>query len=180
MDYRRNQHKIIAIEETESMDQFNLLVDLLEKQDYCHYEISNFARNEKYSRHNMSYWTGEKYLGFGPSAHSYDGNLRRWNLARNASYMKALQSREQYFETEVLDPKTQYHDYILTNLRTQNGVDTESIKERWGIDFLEHFIKCSKKFLENGKLSKTGNTIILTREGMFISDHIISELFMQT
>ena len=180
MEYHRIKQKISAIDENQSMEQFNWLIDTLEEKGYCHYEISNFARDGKFSKHNMAYWTGEPYLGFGPSAHSYDGQSRRWNLSRNSSYMKALQTGEKYYETEVLTPREAYHDFILTRLRTHKGIDTKKINEIWGGDFLQHFMQGSRKFLAGGKLLQTGNTIRLTREGMFISDHILSALFMPT
>lgn len=180
MDYKRKKLKISAIDENLSLEQFNLLIDSLEKNGYCHYEISNFARDGKFSKHNIAYWTGEKYLGFGPSAHSYNGRSRRWNLSRNSSYMKAMQTGEKYFEIEELNQVEQYHDFLLTRLRTHKGVDKEVIKKNWGIDFLNHFMKNSEKFLAGGKLIQSGDRIMLTREGMFISDHIISELFMPT
>jgi len=180
MDYRRKKSKITAIDENESIDQFNVLVDLLEMKGYCHYEISNFARDKKFSRHNMAYWTGEKYLGFGPSAHSYDGHSRRWNIARNSSYMNSRMAGEKYFEKEILDSTAKYHEFLLTSLRTTKGVDINTINEKWGANFLQHFHRQSEKYFASGKLVQKENMIKLTREGMFISDHIISELFMPT
>ena len=180
LDHRKNKKRIIAIGENESLEQFNMLLDHLEQYGYRHYEISNFALDNYISRHNMAYWTGEKYLGFGPSAHSYYGHSRRWNLDRNAGYIRALQEGKVYYEQEILDKKAQYHDYLITNLRTSRGVDLKFILRKWGKRYYRHFIQHTEAFLRSGKLLKNGNIVILSREGMFISDYIILDLFMQT
>jgi len=178
LKHRKNKGRVNAIDENESLDQFNMLTGHLEKFGYMHYEISNFARDDYMSRHNMAYWTGKNYLGFGPSAHSYYGHSRRWNLSRNSSYLRAIQEGGVYHEQEILDSKAKYHDYLITNLRTRRGIDLELILKKWGPEYYKHFNQRAAGFIKNGRLLKKGNIASLSREGMFISDYIISDLFM--
>lgn len=180
LNYRMKRKRFKATGENDSLDQFNVLIDHLKSYGYTHYEISNFARDDKFSKHNLAYWTGEKYFGFGPSAHSYYGHSRRWNIARNTGYIRAITEGKKYFENEVLNTRDQYHDYLLTNLRTHKGINTAYVLEKWGEESLRHLTKQAEVFIDNGKLLKNGNTILLSREGMFISDYILADLFMQT
>lgn len=179
LDYRLTKQKIHALDEETSLEMFNSLIDHLDSKGYVHYEISNFARNGKYSKHNLAYWTGKKYLGFGPSAHSYDGKTRRWNLPRNSGYIRALREGNKYWAEEVCDMVTRYHDYLLTGLRARQGIDKDRILSEWGPEFLSYLEKHASPFLKSEKLLEKGNRLTLSREGMFISDYIISALFMQ-
>ena len=179
LEHRRKKSKVIPLKENESFVQFDMLVDTLEQHEYCHYEISNFAREGKFSRHNRAYWSGEKYYGFGPSAHSFNGLERRWNYSRNASYIASLQNGNIYYETEIPDRKEQYHEYLLTHLRTNRGISIEAVDQKWGSTYRQHLQKSAEAFINGKMLLKKEDKLVLTRKGMFISDYIISSLFMQ-
>ncbi len=119
-------------DEKDSEEQYHLLVDKLQQSGYQHYEISNFARPGFISRHNSAYWKGKKYLGVGPSAHSFNGKIRRWNIAKNTSYINFVNQGSVYHEQEVLDNRTHFHEYLMTSLRTMWGTDLEYITEAFG------------------------------------------------
>ncbi len=179
-DYGKRKNRFSVISDNESLDQYKTLTGRLEQYGYRHYEISNFARPGFISRHNSAYWNGQKYIGIGPSAHSFDGKTRRWNHARNASYIKALSSGSVYFECETPDEKARYHEYLITHLRTCWGVNTVHIRELWGEEYYDHFFRQAGPFIAGGKLVSEGDTVKLSEEGMFIADHIVTGLFMQT
>ncbi len=178
LDYRRRKGKIVPLDENRSLDHYNILCERMEKHGYQHYEISNFALPGFISKHNSAYWKGEKYLGIGPSAHSFNGNTRRWNISGNASYMKRIMEGNRVHEEEMPDNNSRFHDYLMTSLRTMWGVDIEHIRREWGEDYYRHILKHSAPYTKSGKISSVGGKLILTREGMFISDHIIRELFL--
>jgi oxygen-independent coproporphyrinogen-3 oxidase len=178
LDYRRLKHRFETLDEQVSRDQYNLLVNKLKGEGYQHYEISNFALPGYISKHNSAYWSGEKYLGVGPSAHSYNGLVRRWNVSRNTSYIKLIREGSVFFEEEELDAASSYHDYLMTSLRTMWGVDLERIRKEWGNQYAEHCSRQAGPFVQSGRMIKEGEKLILSSEGMFIADHIISELFL--
>jgi oxygen-independent coproporphyrinogen-3 oxidase len=178
LDYRRRKKKFSVPEEKISLDQYALLTDHLQHKGYMHYEISNFALPGHISRHNSAYWRGGKYLGVGPSAHSFDGNTRRWNLARNTSYIRSVLAGMAYYETEELDMNTRYHDYVMTSLRTMWGIDLEYIGKTFGQTCKDHCVKGADPFLQSGRMTQHGNRLLLSKEGMFIADHIIASLFL--
>ncbi len=178
MDYHRKKNKVTPVDENRSFDHYSILAEQMEQSGYLHYEISNFARPGCISRHNSAYWKGEKYLGVGPSAHSFNGSNRRWNIAKNASYIKRISTGIPVHEEEILGEKERFHDYIMTSLRTIWGLDLEYLEKEWGKVYYEHIIKQSALYIQNGKISSTDDKLILTRQGMFIADHIIRELFL--
>jgi oxygen-independent coproporphyrinogen-3 oxidase len=177
MDYRRKKGKFQVQAEEMSRDQYHLLVDRLRAAEYMHYEISNFAFPGYLSRHNSAYWKDEKYLGAGPSAHSYNGYTRRWNIARNASYMKLVQAEALYYETEELDNQSRYHDYIMTRLRTMWGIDLDYIRNEFGRARHDYCLQQAMPYLLTGRMQKEGNRLYLSEEGMFIADRMIESLF---
>lgn len=178
LDYRRRKKRFSLPEEQISFDQYELLTDQLQHKGYMHYEISNFALPGHISLHNSAYWKGGKYLGAGPSAHSFNGNTRRWNLARNASYIKNVLDGIVYYESEELDTNTRYHDYVMTSLRTMWGIDLEHISKAFGQNYKDHCVKEAGPFVQRGKMNKDGNRLFLSKEGMFIADHITESLFL--
>lgn len=159
-----------------STEMFSMLIDTLAQNGFEHYEISNFAKGKKYSIHNTSYWKNEKYLGLGPSAHSYDGESRSWNVASLAEYIAAIRSGELPRETEKLTSAQKYNEFILTSLRTMWGVDLNRLKEKFGQEPFDYCLQNARKFIREGLLAIKDNALMLTREGIFISDGIMSEL----
>lgn len=178
LDYRRRKRKVKPMNENSSMDHFKILTERMEREGYEHYEISNFALPGCISQHNSAYWKGEKYLGVGPSAHSYNGEVRRWNMSRNSSYIRGISNKQRVYEDEILDKESSMHDYLMTSLRTMWGTDLKHLKNKWGEEYYEHVLLRAKPFIQTGKLLNDEGKLILSREGMFIADHIISALFI--
>ena len=152
-------------------EQFLILMDWLTSAGYEHYEISNFAKAGYRSRHNSSYWQGKKYLGLGPSAHSFNGTSRQWNVSNNSIYISSLLKREILFEKEILTPTQQINEYIMTSLRTMEGLDLR----RAGND---EIIKRGQQYIDTGKMILKENKLILTKEGKLFADGIAAELFV--
>jgi oxygen-independent coproporphyrinogen III oxidase len=171
------QKKVPAPDDEKSSAQFELLMDMAAKAGYDHYEISNFARDGKYSRHNTSYWQRKKYIGVGPSAHSFDIASRQWNVYNNPVYIKSLQSGIIPFEKEELTRKDKFNEYILTSLRTKWGVDTNVVEAEFGQwtkeDLLEKLLAKSAE----GLVREENGVFTLTRKGKFFADRISAELF---
>lgn len=168
--------KIAPAEEELSVSLFSTLIYKLTEAGYLHYEISNFARPGYISQHNSSYWTGQKYLGIGPSAHSYDGESRQWNISSLPLYLKGVASGHPDVELEELDLNTRYNDYIITGLRTMWGIRLPEIKEQFGEEkqtYLEHQ---AAAYLRKGLLIRKNDRLTLSKEGIFISDGIMSDL----
>ena len=166
------------LSENESVRQFNLLIDEAEKAGFEQYEISNFARDEKYSRHNTAYWMGTAYLGLGPSAHSFDRISRRWNVSHVESYIKGIESGSSYFEEEILTEKERYNEYILTHLRTKWGIDLEVVENEFGLGYKSNLLKQIEKYLQTGNVLLNNRVFTLSRNGLFISDEIMTELMI--
>jgi len=176
--------KMIKLGKTEDVnpdkqsDQFLLLMRWLKDAGYEHYEISNFAKPGFRSRHNTSYWQGKKYLGIGPSAHSFDGVSRQWNISNNNTYIDSLKTNSLPFEKEILTAAQQLNEYIMTSLRTIEGIDLRLVERKFGKKEKEQLLQLVKKYMENKKVvvSETGN-LILTNEGKLLADGIASDLF---
>lgn len=165
--------KVTEIAEEDSLRMYDALCDTLCANGYEHYEISNFAKQGYRSRHNNSYWTGEKYIGIGAAAHSYDVGSRSWNVANVLEYIEmAERGRRPLDEIEIVDDITHYNDTITTALRTKEGVDINTLNEK----FKEHIIKESKQYIDMGLLKTDGCHISLTRKGIYVSDGIMSDL----
>ncbi|UCH15256.1 MAG: radical SAM family heme chaperone HemW [Bacteroidales bacterium] len=171
-----NEGVLSQLSDNESLKQFELLIELAQKNKFIHYEISNFAKDEYYSIHNTNYWKQKKYLGIGPSAHSYNYISRQWNIADNNKYIEGVNNSRPYTEKETLDATMKYNDYILTSLRTMWGTDLSYIESSFGAKYSAHIAGKSKKFLDGSNLTEDRNILKLTEKGKFISDYIISEL----
>lgn len=167
---------INAVGEDTSLEMFSLLIDRLEAGGFMHYEISNFAKEGYFSRHNSSYWLGKKYLGIGSAAHSFDGKNRSFNVASIDRYIYEIGQGRVPSEIEVLNPKTAYNDFILTGMRTMWGVNLELLEKNFGADMLKYCLNNVQKHLEGGFVSKEDNILKLSRKGIFISDSIMSDL----
>lgn len=170
------KHKVEEVDEESSVDFFALMIDLLTEAGFQHYEISNFCKPGKHSQHNSSYWTGKKYLGCGPSAHSFNGNTRQWNVSSLDKYIAGIEKGIPNFEIEELDVTTRYNDFVITSLRTMWGLSLNRLEEEFGTEFKQYCLENAQPYLYSGKLDMRDNTLFLSKEGIFISDGIMSDL----
>lgn len=166
------QRRIRPVDEETSLRFFSMLMDALHAAGYEHYEISNFCKPGYYSRHNSSYWQGVPYLGCGPSAHSYNGKEREWNASSLTGYLRHRTS-----ETELLDSTTRYNEYVMTSLRTAKGISLIHLENSFGKHRRDYCLAMAKPYLDSCRLEREADNLRLTREGIFISDTIISDLF---
>jgi len=169
---------VANVDDEQAEAQFNILVDVLEKNDFVNYEISNFGKQGYFSKNNTSYWQGKKYIGIGPSAHSFDGQNRSWNVRNNPKYIKALEGEVLPKETETLSKTDRYNEYVMTGLRTIWGVSLEKIELNYGQAYLDYLNKQAKKYLEKHLLFVDDGKLLATKKGKFLVDGIASDLFM--
>jgi oxygen-independent coproporphyrinogen III oxidase len=169
--------KIAEPQDEVASNHFIILVETLQKNGFIHYELSNFGKESYFSKNNSAYWLGKKYIGIGPSAHSYDGKKRGWNVANNSLYLKSIQNDKLPIETETLTISDRYNEYIMTGLRTIWGVSLERIEEEFGLEYLDYLKKQSQKFLNDELLSIENNILKPTAKGKFLTDGIASDLF---
>lgn len=179
------------VSEEETVRHYNILVERTKENGFEHYEISNFAKHDCRSQHNSIYWNDEKYLGLGPSAHSYDGNSRQWNISNLTKYIQLVNADidpdinadidtdlGRYYEKEILSKEDKFNEYVMTSLRTSWGCDVEKISAKYGSYYSEHFLKNVKKYLTSGMMLMKDSKFILTDEGMLFADGIAAELFL--
>jgi oxygen-independent coproporphyrinogen-3 oxidase len=159
-------------------EHFEIIVDYLNNIGFEHYEISNFAKPGNRSKHNSSYWKGIPYVGLGPSAHSYNGTSRQWNVANNALYMQALEKRELPFEIEQLDQAAQYNEYMMISLRCIEGFDLKYIESSFGKAYGEHTQSVIQKLESQDVLEQTNNGYCLNKSAKFLADGIAAEFFI--
>jgi oxygen-independent coproporphyrinogen-3 oxidase len=159
-------------------EHFQILVEMLEKNGFIHYELSNFGKENYFSKNNSAYWLGKKYIGIGPSAHSYDGISRSWNISNNAVYLNSLEENKLPCKTEILSKTDRYNEYIMTGLRTIWGVSLDRIEKEFGIPYLEYLTIQAQKFLDDNLLSIEENVLKATKKGKFLTDGIASDLFL--
>ncbi|PTT16024.1 coproporphyrinogen III oxidase [Flavobacterium sp. HMWF030] len=169
--------KIAEPQDEVASNHFMILVEMLQKNGFIHYELSNFGKEGYFSKNNSAYWLGKKYIGIGPSAHSYDGEKRGWNIANNSLYIKSIQENKLPLETEILTISDRYNEYIMTGLRTIWGVSLERIENEFGLEYLNYLNKQSQKFLNDDLLSIENNILKPTPKGKFLTDGIASDLF---
>jgi oxygen-independent coproporphyrinogen-3 oxidase len=169
---KKVHNKILSIpDEDYIIEQYKTLIFKLKNAGINQYEISNFAKKGCQSIHNSNYWSGQKFIGVGPSAHSFDGKKRRWNIANNAIYMKKIDS----FEVELLSENEQWNEYILTRLRTTNGINLVELKNLFDVD--NQFLQTKEEYIKQNWLLEVDNQIKLTQEGQLRADFIASEFF---
>jgi oxygen-independent coproporphyrinogen-3 oxidase len=161
-----------------AQEHFSILVELLEANEFIHYELSNFGKSNYFSKNNSSYWLGKKYIGIGPSAHSYNGISRSWNVSNNSLYIKAIQENQLPNEEETLTISDRYNEYIMTGLRTIWGVSLDKIETEFGITYLDYLMKQVQKFLNDDLVIIKDNILRPTKKGKFLTDGIASDLFM--
>lgn len=170
-------NKIKPASEDQQSEQFTLLVNLLQKQGYEQYEVSNFALKGFRSVHNGNYWKGEYYLGIGPSAHSFNGKSRSWNIANNSKYIQLVKEQKQdWIETEVLSHKDRFNELLLTGLRTTDGLKISQLAEI--LPFTKEFDQTKSEFIKSGWMIEENGQLKLTKEGLLKADYIASELFI--
>ncbi|MDX5586129.1 MAG: radical SAM family heme chaperone HemW [Aureibaculum sp.] len=179
--------KYPPIDEDKALQHFHILVEETEKKDFIQYEISNFGKPDYFSKHNTSYWLGKSYLGIGPSAHSYNGIQRSWNVSNNAKYLKSLHSDTVPQEIEELSVKDRFNETVMTGLRTIWGVSINEIESNFGADYKEGLLKNSEEFINQQLLEivtadcsnkENVEKLKITKKGKFLVDGIASELFM--
>ena len=161
-----------------AQEHFQILVDKLSENGFIHYELSNFGKENYFSKNNSSYWLGKKYIGIGPSAHSYDGKNRGWNVSNNSRYIKSIQENKLPIEIETLTKTDRYNEYIMTGLRTIWGVSFERIEQEFGKTYLDYLNQQAAKFIEDHLLFVDDNILRTTKKGKFLSDGIASDLFL--
>jgi oxygen-independent coproporphyrinogen-3 oxidase len=166
------------IDEEESTTQFNVLIEKAGSAGFVHYEISNFGKPGFFSLHNTNYWKQVNYIGLGPSAHSFNGYSRQWNVRDLKKYIKAINSGAPSFEKEELDKRTQFNEYIMTSLRTMWGIDLDYVEKRFEKEGYDYIINLAGKFMDYGLMKLENKTLVLTNQGKMISDNIISELML--
>ncbi len=173
------EHNSPDVNTEKQAEQFQILLNLMEAKGYEQYEISNFSKPNFRSKHNSSYWQGKPYFGFGPSAHSFDGiNKRRWNIANNSLYIQSLQNELIPYEEEVLTKKQEINEYIMTSLRTIEGLDLQKVEKDFGDGELKRIFSCAKKYVGGGKIIISESSIYLTKKGKFFADGIAADFFV--
>ena len=172
----KEQHQVEEADEDLSVTLFSTLINELTNAGYQHYEISNFCLPGLHSRHNSSYWTGKKYLGCGPSAHSFNGISRQWNVASLSKYIEGIISGKPDFEIEDLDLYTRYNDFVITSIRTCWGMSLSRLRTEYGEELYRYCLRMAKPHLSEGVLEICEGVLKLTRRGIFISDGIMSDL----
>lgn len=170
------QHRVSEVGEENSVHFFTMLIDTLQAAGYEHYEISNFCRPGQYSRHNTSYWKGVKYLGCGPSAHSFNDKSREWNCPSIDRYIAGMQAGNRPFEIEERDTPTRYNEFIITAIRTKWGASLANLRAEFGDKYHAYCLDMARPHLESGRLENRDGALCLTRDGLFVSDGIMSDL----
>lgn len=171
--------KEVAIDDEKSSELFLEMINRLEKNNFIHYEISNFGKEGFFSLHNSNYWKGEHYLGLGPSAHSFDGTSRQWNVSNNNIYIKRISEKnESYFEKEILTEKERFNEYVLTSLRTIWGIDLNYLSANFNTEFVKHYLIQIEKYIKQETVVINDTTYTLTEKGKLFADKIASELFI--
>jgi putative oxygen-independent coproporphyrinogen III oxidase len=178
LDHFIKKKKMAPTDADKAARHFEMLMQWLEEAGYEHYEISNFALPGWHSQHNSSYWQGRSYLGLGPSAHSFNGISRQWNIANNAQYIKSIMAGEVPFEIESLTTTMRFNEYVMTSLRTAAGCNLEWVAEKFGADQSRHLIENSQSFIASGRMEQVGETLRLTKAGRLFADGIAADLFM--
>ena len=185
VEERTPLHKQINLQQKQDVDndkqarQFLLLMQWLRAAGYEHYEVSNFARPGYRSRHNSSYWKGEKYVGIGPSAHSYNGNSRSWNIANNNAYIHAIEEGRIPAEIEVLTDVQRLNEYLMISLRTMEGINVNEVEKQWGYSKAAFIEKELQRFTNSRLVLQKDRHYSLTDEGMLMADGIASDLFFE-
>ena len=174
----KKQGHLTEIDEEESMNQFNILIEMTESAGFIHYEISNFGKQGYFSVHNSNYWKQVNYIGLGPSAHSFNNYSRQWNVSDIKKYINGVNSNKTHFEREEIDTRKRFNEYMMTALRTMWGIDLVYVEKVFDKEGFDYIMNLAGKFKEYGLMKQVENSLILTNQGKMISDNIISEFIM--
>lgn len=155
------------------------MLDSLTGSGFEQYEISNFARDGRYSKHNSNYWKGVSYLGIGPSAHSFNGEMRKWNIANNAKYMESIHKKIIPSEEEILSEADKINEYIMTSLRTMWGMNLNEIQQKFGSDYRKKIEETIEESIDKEHIKTQEGVVTLTTEGKLLADKIASDLFVE-
>ncbi|MFD0863863.1 radical SAM family heme chaperone HemW [Sungkyunkwania multivorans] len=166
------------VDDDVAQEHFHLLVDRLLDHGYIHYELSNFGKKGYFSKNNTAYWKGKKYLGIGPSAHSFNGSQRSWNISSNSKYLKILEENALPLEIENLTRTDRYNEYVMTGLRTIWGVSLDKVKDDFGPTYHQYLLKQAQKYIEEHLLFIDKGTLLTSKKGKFLADGIASDLFL--
>jgi oxygen-independent coproporphyrinogen-3 oxidase len=169
---------ISTLDDDLAQQHFHILIDKLQENGFVHYELSNFGKPNYFSKNNTAYWLGKKYIGIGPSAHSFNGKSRSWNVSNNPLYLKAIAENKLPSETEILSKTDQYNEYIMTGLRTIWGISLDRIDSEFGSSYLEYLHHQAEKYISDNLLEVENNILKTTKKGKFLSDGIASDLFL--
>ena len=169
--------KMEAPKDDVAQEHFMILVETLESKGFIHYELSNFGKENYFSKNNSAYWLGKEYMGIGPSAHSYNGISRSWNVSNNIIYLKSIQEEKLPNELETLSEADRYNEYIMTGLRTIWGVSLDRIQAEFGQMYLNFVHKQAQKFIDDKLLLVENGILKPTKKGKFLTDGIASDLF---
>ena len=172
--------KIQHIDESKGAEQFEILMDRMEAKNFIHYEISNFGKENYFSKHNSNYWKRKKYLGIGPSAHSFDGETRQWNVSSNTAYIQSISEQKIPSEKEILSQSQKFNEYILTSLRTMWGIDLSYVKQTFSSEIYSTLLNSVKKIQKVGQVNQNNNHVVLTKTGKLFADKIASDLFVHS
>ncbi|MDP4203244.1 MAG: radical SAM family heme chaperone HemW [Bacteroidota bacterium] len=179
LERKRREGRVFPVLEEESVTMYRLLQNMLQEKGIEQYEISNYATPGFHSRHNSSYWEGIRYLGIGPSAHSFDGESRQWNIANTLQYISGIEQGTPHFEKEVLSETDKYNEMIMISLRTRNGILLERVEKEFGTNAKKELVKQSARFIDAGIMLLEENRLHLSSEGLFLSDGIITDLMQE-
>jgi oxygen-independent coproporphyrinogen III oxidase len=173
------ENKSPNVDTDKQAEQFQLLLEMMETSGYEQYEISNFSKPGFRSKHNSSYWKNKPYFGFGPSAHSFNGiDKRRWNVSNNSLYIQSVEKNIIPYEEEILTDEDRVNEYVMTSLRTVEGINLEIVEQKFGIKNKERILFRAGKYVEQGKIKETSSKLQLTKEGKFFADGIAGDLFV--
>jgi len=170
--------KIKPAKDETTVEHFNTLIQMAVENDFIHYEISNFGKKGFFSNHNSAYWKNQHYLGVGPSAHSFNGTSRQWNVFSNKQYIEKIKTTDSYFEIEQLNNEQQYNEYVFTGLRTIWGVELDYIETQFGTDTQQYFKQQIQNWINQEKVKQQNNNFTLTKKGKLYADAIASDLFI--
>jgi len=170
--------KIAPVDEDAAKEHYEIMIQTLEAAGFENYEFSNFGKEGYFSRNNTAYWFGKPYLGIGPSAHSFDGMSRKWNISNNTLYIKSLEKGEIPAEAEILSVTDRYNEYVMTRLRTKWGVSIAEVEKEFGKTYKEYLLREAEKLIADGLLKREGDNLLVSKKGKFLSDGIAAELFL--
>ena len=171
--------EVVLVSEEEVQDQYQLMIEKMDASGYVNYEFSNFGKPDYFSVNNQNYWKGKPYLGIGPAAHSYDGKtIRKWNVSNNQLYLKAIQENKLPYEQEVLSVKDQYNEYLMTGLRTIDGISLAYVRQTFGLQYGRYLEEQAERHFDSRNFYWDGDFMKISKKAKFLTDGIAADLFM--